>query len=173
MMIDVAATSRQQECRHPAAPPSTRSGKGGQAGWGFTAVRTTHVSLQTDTDTGFHPDAAVREECGRVVTNPKQPEYIGAARATNNTAELSAVYHALSEARELVLPGEEVPLLSDSQLAICTTTGAWASRKHKALVASNRRALARLRADGVKVQLRHVRAHTGHGMNELEPTDYL
>ena len=37
---------------------------------------------------------------------------------------------------------------------------------HHKLVASNRRALARLRADGVKVRLRHIRAHTGHGMNE-------
>jgi len=36
------------------------------------------------------------------------------------------------------------PLLSDSQIAICTTTGAWASRKNKALFERNRRALAAL-----------------------------
>ena len=66
-------------------------------------------------------------------------------------------------------PGEAVlilSILSDSQLAICTTTGAWASRKHKALVARNRKALAQLRADGADVRIQHVRAHTGHGMNE-------
>jgi hypothetical protein len=72
--------------------------------------------------------------------------------------------HALTGARELVRPGEEV--LSDSQIAICTTTGAWASRKNKALVAHNRRALAALRADGTTVRFQHVRAHAGHGMNE-------
>ena len=48
----------------------------------------------------------------------------------------------------------------------CTTTGAWASRKHKLLVANNRKALARLRAGGTTVHFRHARAHTGHAMNE-------
>ena len=55
-----------------------------------------------------------------------------------------------------------------AQLAICTTTGACgpASRKHRALVARNTKALAQLRADGAEVRIQHVRAHTGHGMNE-------
>ena len=44
--------------------------------------------------------------------------------------------------------------------------GAWASRKNKALVERNRRALAALRADGTTVRFQHVRAHAGHGMNE-------
>ena len=50
----------------------------------------------------------MREECGRVVINQTQPEYLGANRATNNTAELSAVHHALSGARELRRPEEAV-----------------------------------------------------------------
>ena len=66
----------------------------------------------------------------------------------------------------VVGPEEAVLILSDSQLATCITTGAWASRKHKALVARNRKALAQLRADGADVKIQHVRAHTGHGMNE-------
>jgi ribonuclease HI len=49
------------------------------------------------------------------------------------------VCHALTGARELARPGEEVLILSDSQIAICTTTGAWASRQNKALVERNRR----------------------------------
>ena len=61
---------------------------------------------------------------------------------------------------------EAVLTLSDSQLAICTTTGAWASRKHKALVARNRKALVQLRAGGADVSFQHIRAPTGHGMNE-------
>ena len=67
------------------------SGQGGQAGWGLTSVRTTHEGMQADTDAGFDPEAAVREECGRVITNPNQAEHLGATRATNNTGELSAV----------------------------------------------------------------------------------
>ena len=129
-------------------------------------MRTTQERLKEATTTGFSPEGAVRDECGRVVLNQTQPEYLGADRATNNTAELSAVHHALSGAREMRRPGEAVLILSDSQLAICTTTGAWASRKHKALVARNRKALAQLRADGADVRIQHVRAHTGHGMNE-------
>ena len=89
--------------------------------------------MQADTNAGFDPEATVREECGRVITNPNQAEHLGATRATNNTGELSAVCHALTGARELVQPGEEVLVLFDSQIAICTTTGAWASRKNKAL----------------------------------------
>jgi ribonuclease HI len=86
-----------------------------------------------------------------MITNPNQVEHLGATRATNNTGELSAVCHALTGARELARSGEEVLILSDSQIAICTTTGAWASRKNKALVERNRRTLAALRADGTHV----------------------
>ena len=108
----------------------------------------------------------VQHKRPHVITNPSQVEHLGATRATNNTGELSAVCHALTGARELARPGEEVLILSDSQIAICTTTGAWASRKNKALVERNRRALAALRADGTTVRFQHVRAHAGHGMNE-------
>ena len=78
-----------------------------------------------------------------------QAEYLGATRATNNTGELGAVCHALMGARELARAGEvrgSAHILSDSQIAGCTTIGAWASRKCKALVERNRRTLAALRA---------------------------
>jgi len=142
------------------------SSRGGQAGWGLTSLRTKYAELEASTETGYRREHAAREECGRVVTSPNQPEYIGASRPTNNTGELSAMHHALQGARELAKPGEHVLIISDSQLAICTTTGAWASRKHKLLVANNRRALARLREDGATVHFRHARAHTGHAINE-------
>ena len=52
-----------------------------------------------------------------MITNPNQVEHLGATRATNNTGELSAVCHALTGARELARPGEEVLILSDSQIS--------------------------------------------------------
>ena len=61
------------------------------------------------------------------------------------------MHHALRGAQELARQGEQVRIISDSQLAICTTTGAWASRKHKLLAANNRKALARLREGGTTV----------------------
>ena len=63
----------------------------------------------------------MREECGRVVINQTQPEYLGANRATNNTAELSAVHHALSGARELRRPEEAVLILTLCHLAATLT----------------------------------------------------
>ena len=60
----------------------------------------------------------------------------------------------------------KVLVLADSQLAICTTTGAWAARSNRTLVNKNKRALARLRGKGVDVRFRHIRAHDGHRMNE-------
>ena len=44
------------------------SGQGGQAGWGLTSVRTTQGSMQVDIDAEFNLGAAVREECGRVIS---------------------------------------------------------------------------------------------------------
>ena len=75
-------------------------------------------------------------------------------------------YHALTRAPALMRPGEELVIMPDSQLAICTTTGAWASRKHNELVRRNHAALAALRKQGTKVRFQHVRAHQGHAMNE-------
>ena len=141
------------------------SGLKGQAGWGYVSMRTTNTAMLTDT-AGFRDSDAVTEEAGRVVLNRKLPEYIGATQATNNTGELTGVHMALTRAEECLRAGEDLLILSDSQLAICTTVGAWAPRRNRALVMRNRDALARLRALGVVVRLRHVRAHRGHGMNE-------
>ena len=115
------------------------SGQGGQAGWGLTSVRTTQGSMQADTDAKFDLGATVREECGRVITNPNQAEHLGATRATNNTGELSAVCHALTGARELARPGEEVLILRSPTRRYrdlhhehvphdCSTGASWASR---------------------------------------------
>ena len=107
------------------------------------------------------------EEYGPVITIPKQEGYIGATRGTNNTGELTALHGALVRAKGLTsgTPRARVLILTDSRLALCTT-GAWAARSHKAIVARNRAALAALKAAGAKVTLQHVRAHRGHGMNE-------
>ena len=154
--------TRQPLCLPPTALPK----KKGQAGWGYVARRTTRGNAQADTDAKYsHADALTRET-GRVVTNPSQPEYLGATKATNNTGELSAVHHALSRAAGLATSGEEILIMSDSQLAICTTTGAWAPRTNRALIGRNRAALAKMKKNGLTVRFQHVRAHNGHKMNE-------
>ena len=60
---------------------------------------------------------------------------------------MRSAMHALTGARELARPGEEVLILSDSDRDLhhdWRMYGAWALRKNKALVERNRRALAAL-----------------------------
>ena len=77
------------------------SAQKGQAGWGYVARRTTRGNAQADTDAEYRHTDALTRETGRVVTNPSQPEYLGATKATNNTGKLSAIHHALSRAASL------------------------------------------------------------------------
>ena len=138
--------------------------KDGRAGYGYSMRRMppgTNVTAAAQ-----QPGEELGYECGPVVTNPLDAEYIGATSGTNNTGELTAMHAALERANADVRPGESVLVLADSMLAICTTTGAWSTRRHKALVAANKKALAQLRNRGVSVRLAHVRAHRGHSMNE-------
>ena len=133
----------------------------GRAGWSSVARR---LPPHGD-DHAAQPGTTLVAESGPVILDSSHPEFLGAATATNNSGELSAVCHALREAHAHVQRGEEVLILSDSRLAINTTVGAWATKKHKALVARAREALAKLRRV-CPVRLKHVRAHAGHYMNE-------
>ena len=128
----------------------------GRAGWGATSRM-----REGDVVAGTY-----REDYGPVVTDPAHTEYIGAHKATNNTGELSAVYHMLTESAEELKEGEGLLIQADSLLAIHTTKGTWKARKNKRLVARNRAALDLLRRRGVHVRFEHVKAHAGHVMNE-------
>ena len=58
------------------------------AGWGYTVVS------GGDGKADVHA-TELHSRCGRVVTDTQHASHIGAERATNNTAELSAIAHAL------------------------------------------------------------------------------
>ena len=80
------------------------------------------------------------------------------------------MHHALTRAAlasSLVTLGEELLIMSDSQLAICTTTGAWVPRTNRALTnRRNRAVLAKRKRSGLIVRFQHVRAHNGRKMHE-------
>jgi len=105
-----------------------------------------------------------------VVIEPNEHEYIGAEAHTNNTGELTAMYHALSNA--LMRPageGREI-IWSDSLYTINMTTGRWRPRcpRNREIVASTRGLWRRLqRQRDAEVELRHVRSHTRVPGNEL------
>ena len=58
------------------------------AGWGFTVV----TGGDGEADTAA---TEVHSRCGHVVTDTQDARYLGAERATNNTAELTAIAEAL------------------------------------------------------------------------------
>ena len=136
-----------ERCAAPAAPPPLRWARGcaGRSAWVRTR-RTKDEKAHGDTlgggreggRTRVHAESAESEELQGAQKNEVLPH------GTRTT----------------------VLVLADSQLAICTTTGAWAARSNRTLVNKNKRALARLRGKGVDVRFRHIRAHDGHRMNE-------
>ena len=55
------------------------------------------------------------------------------------------------EVRECGLVDDTLVFLTDSMMALCTTTGAWKPKKHKVLVGRNAKLLAALRARGIQL----------------------
>ena len=103
--------------------------------------------------------------------SPDGPTYIGATAHTNNTGELSAMYHALQRA-EGRRPGVgRETIHSDSLYAIHMTTGKWMPRKkgrrNADMIAGLRRLWRRVqRRRPGEVDLRHVRSHVKVPGNE-------
>ena len=106
----------------------------------------------------------------KVPRNLRVSASVTPTKGSNNTGELSGLCRGLERALPHTMPGDEVHALSDSMLAICATSGAWRPKSHHALVARCKKAVAALRRRGVRVLLRHVRAHRGHAMNERADT---
>ena len=75
----------------------------------------------------------VHSRCGHVVTDTQDARYLGAERATNNTAELTAIACAL---RYVCgdQPGRPVLIRYDSLYAGNMATGIWRARKNLRLV---------------------------------------
>ena len=83
--------------------------KDGVGGWGYTMQRV-KKGEESSAASRSH-STAVTEECGRVVTDTSQPEYLGATRGTNYTAEITAVEKSLRRAAVLTRPRTEEVLL--------------------------------------------------------------
>ena len=135
----------------------------------------TSFELGQLTDSGATPASAPAHltwaAYGRVALAADQGcEYLGASAHTNNTGELSALYHALERAggrRRGV--GREI-VHSDSLYAINMATGKWMPHKgrNKVIVAELRARWRRLQKQRPReVSLRHVRSHVQIPGNEL------
>jgi len=134
--------------------PVNVAGRDNPAGWAFVVVSGV---------TGENHDGGtlVTEMNGRVITDRKHPLWIGADVGSNNTAELSAIYHALEYIRNNDL--DDVILYTDSMYAMNLIFGTWkASTNHKLVSKSKELAM---KLEG-KVIGEHVRAHQNLLWNE-------
>ncbi|MEC7686020.1 MAG: RNase H family protein [Candidatus Thermoplasmatota archaeon] len=127
------------------------------AGWGFCVV-------EGDSGIGRGGGEVVDERSGTVVTDPSQPDYLGAGVGSNNTAELSAIAHA---ARWVLThpKGGVVIIRGDSQYALNIASGEWRAKANQDLAESVKGLWQE--ANSIRgVRGEHVRAHRGHRWNE-------
>jgi ribonuclease HI len=128
------------------------------AGWGFCVI-------EGDNGLGRGHGDLIYEESGKVVTDRGADLFLGAEVGSNNTAELSAIAHAL---RYLLMESDikNVIIKGDSQYAMNITMGK--VRKVKA----NRKLAFRVQdlwnevVYTKKIDCEHIRAHKGHRWNE-------
>ncbi len=120
------------------------------AGWGMTVVTS--------------ESEVIHEDLGRVITDSASEGFLGAEVGSNNTAELSAVAHAL---RWLLTESGNSPVTvrGDSQYALEIAQGNWKAKANKNL-AARVQALWNEVLSLRELTASWVRAHRGHRWNE-------
>jgi ribonuclease HI len=131
--------------------------KSTSAGWGYCVI-------VGDSGRGRGQGELVEEKSGRVITNDSDIEFLGAEVGSNNTAELSAIAHAL---RWVIVNSDldNVQIRTDSTYAGNVTSGNWKAKANKVLV-KRVQGLWEGALEVCNVEWEHVRAHRGHRWNE-------
>ena len=128
-----------------------------RAGWGLCVI-------VNDGGPGNGKGHLLTELSGEVITNEEAGGYLGAEVGSNNTAELSAIAHAL----RWILSESEVDsatIRGDSNYALNIASGLWKAKANQALA----RRVSDLwdEASGIVTLVgEHVPAHRGHRWNE-------
>ena len=127
------------------------------AGWGFVVV-------SGDDGLGRGEGKIVFEANGSVVTESDTEDFIGAEVGSNNTAELSALVHAL---RWLLVEGGDSSsrICGDSQYALQIAQGRWQAKANLELARHVQELWSEVTTLRVLSGI-HVRAHQGHRWNE-------
>ncbi len=128
-----------------------------RAGWGLCVII-------NDGGPGNGKGHLLTELSGEVITNEEAGGYLGAEVGSNNTAELSAIAHAL----RWILSESEVEsatIRGDSNYALNIASGLWKAKANQALA----RRVSDLwdEVSGIVTLVgEHVPAHRGHRWNE-------
>jgi len=128
-----------------------------KAGWGFCVI-------EGDSGTGNGKGNLLAEMHGEVVTDSEAEGHLGAEVGSNNTAELSAIAHAL---RWLLTQVGVVAatIRGDSDYALKISSGVWKAKANRELA---KRVQSLWHETSLHLELRgeHVAAHRGHRWNE-------
>ena len=128
-----------------------------RAGWGLCVI-------VNDGGPGNGKWHLLTELSGEVITNEEAGGYLGAEVGSNNTAELSAIAHAL----RWILSESEVDsatIRGDSNYALNIASGLWKAKANQTL-ARRVRDLGDEVSGIVTLVGEHVPAHRGHRWNE-------
>lgn len=128
-----------------------------KAGWGFCVIA-------EDSGSGSGKGHLITEYNGVVVTGPGDEGFLGAEVGSNNTAELSAIAHAL---RWVLSQGgiESVEIRGDSNYALNIASGLWRAKANRVLASRVGSLWSEVSAI-VRLSGEHVPAHKGHRWNE-------
>jgi ribonuclease HI len=126
-------------------------------GWGV-------VIVQGDSGLGKGDGDIIEEISGSVITDSNLHGWLGAEVGSNNTAELTALAHAL---RWLLTKDNitRVTIRGDSNYALKIATREWRAKKNLKLATRVVNLLNEV-STIIDVELQHVRAHRGHRWNE-------
>lgn len=127
------------------------------AGWGFCVIN-------GDNGLGRGHGDLIYEESGKVITNEEVEFFLGAEVGSNNTAELSAIAHAL---RWLLQQNSDrgVIIKGDSQYAMNIATGKWKAKANRNMAFRVQELWKEVRCT-MEIHCEHIKAHRGHRWNE-------
>lgn len=127
------------------------------AGWGFCVI-------EGDNGLGRGHGNLIHEESGKVITEEDSEFFLGAEVGSNNTAELSAIAHAL---RWLLMGNDKKNIIikGDSQYAMNIAMGKWKIKANRELALRVQDLWNEVLCTKI-INCEHIKAHRGHRWNE-------
>ena len=143
------------------------------AGWGFIPYSGGKLGLSNYCN---GVEVLFKNNCGPVISSPSDPNFIGAEKQSNNTAELSALCKSLEAALSILSNSNctftSVLFLSDSEYSLNAVLGINNSITNLDLIARSQKSLILLenlvvRGLNINIGFTKVKAHNHHKWNDL------
>ncbi len=126
-----------------------------RAGWGY-AISSAEHDMQPE---------FLFEGHGPVVTDHRQPQFLGALVGSNNTGELTALCEALLFFLERGIVNARIVVVFDSKWAANMIRGHWKPKTNRQLVRTAQTILGKVQAHNT-IEWKWVKGHQGHLLND-------